>query len=184
VIADLKGTVIANGRPAVYRSQSTNHREATWFKSALATGSGDEFGFQSVHVSPLVGNRRVLVYSCKICSGGDAKGKVVGVLGVVFNWDDLAQKIVRATPIEPEKKSLTRVCIVDETGEVLADTDERMLLEKLELPDRSEIFSRAKASALAMIEGKSTLVAHAQSPGFETYRTGWRSLVLERVAEA
>lgn len=103
------------------------------------------------------------------------------MLGVVFNWDGLAQKIVHETPIEPEKKLLTRVCIVDDTGTVLADSHDRMLKEPLEFAERENIFAQKKCSAAVDIASERTLTGHAQSPGFETYRTGWHSLIIERL---
>jgi Methyl-accepting chemotaxis protein (MCP) signalling domain len=181
VLADLDGNVIANGRPAEYGSLKSNHAEALWFTSALATASGDDFGFQSVHASPLVGGKRVLVYSCKVCASGNARSKPIGVLGVVFNWDGLAQKIMHETPIETGKKAATRVCIVDSEGAVLADSRDRMLQDKLSFTGQSTLFGKKKHSETVQIEGKATLVAHAQSPGFETYRTGWHSLILEQL---
>ncbi len=181
VLADLQGNVIANGRPTEYGSVKSNHAESVWFKSALATASGDDFGFESVHASPLVNGKRVLVYSCKVCAGGNAQAEPVGVLGVVFNWDGLAQKIVHETPIDPAKQAITRVCIVDGEGTVLADSLDRMLQEKLHFPGQSGLFAKKKASSTEQVNGKAILVAHAQSPGFETYRTGWHSLILEQL---
>jgi len=181
VLADLSGNIIANGRPGENNSLATNHAQATWFTSALATANGDEFGFQSVHTSPLVGGKRVLVYSCKVCSGGNARAKCIGVLGVVFNWDGLAQKIMHETPIDSSKKALSRVCIVDAGGAVLADSRDRMLQDKITFGGQSTLFGKKKHSEVVQIDGKPTLVAHAQSPGFETYRTGWHSLILEQL---
>jgi hypothetical protein len=181
VVADLDGRVIANGRPGDYRSVQSVHADAPWFTSALKTASGDDFGFQSAHVSPLVAEKRVLVYSCKVCAGGNAHGKPVGVLGVVFNWDGLAQKIMHETPIEAGKKSLSRVCIVDDKGAVLADSQDRMLQDTIDFSGRDTLFGKKKHSEIAQVAGRPTLVAHAQSPGFETYRTGWHSLILEQL---
>jgi hypothetical protein len=182
VLADLNGVIIANGRPTVYSSLGLKQDKSVWFQSALATTTGDEFGFQSVHVSPLAGGRRVLVYSCKVCHGGDAKSKPIGVLGVVFNWDGLAQKIVHETPIDESKRASTRVCIVDDAGTVLADSRDRILQEKIELPERTALFAEKKACKLAVVGATDVLIAHAQSPGFETYRTGWHSLIVEELS--
>ncbi len=181
VLADLDGTIIANGRPADYASVGMAQGHAPWFKSAMATGSGDEFGFQSVHESALVGGKRVLVYSCKVCRGGSASAEPIGALGVIFNWDGLAQKIMHETPIEPEKKALTRVCIVDDGGNVLADSEDRILKEKLEVPDRDGLFKEAKTCRSTALGRTECLIAHAQSPGFETYKTGWHSVIIERM---
>jgi hypothetical protein len=182
VLADLNGTIIANGRPQDYDSIGRSQADAGWFKSTLATKSGDDFGFQSVHASSLVSGKRVLVYSCRVGRGGSATAEAVGVLGVIFNWDSLAQKIMHETPIEPDKKALTRVCIVDDAGNVLADSENRILQEKLHLPDQGTLFAEAKTCAKLAVGGVDCLVAHARSPGFETYRTGWHSLIIERVA--
>lgn len=182
VVADLKGNIIANGRPGENASVGTNHLKADWFRSAMATSSGDDFGFQTVHTSPLVGGKRVLVYSCKVCRGGDARAEAIGVLGVVFNWDGLAQKIMHETPIEPDKRATTRVCIVDDTGFVLADSQDRMLQDKIELPGRIELFAEKKNTATLGSGSSAVLAAHAQSPGFETYRSGWHSLILEQLS--
>jgi hypothetical protein len=181
VLADRTGRIIANGRASDYRSAGTQHATAEWFRSALATISGDEFGFQSVHASPLASGRRVLVYSCKVCRDGDARSEPLGVLGVVFNWDGLAQKIMHETPIEAVRKAATRVCIVDAAGQVLADSAERIGQEKIDFPGRADLFAREKASVIVEHNGGRLLIAHAQSPGFETYRTGWHSLILEQL---
>lgn len=180
VLADRTGTIVANGRPSDFASVGTKHGDAPWFKSAVATASGDDFGFQSVHPSSLVNGRRVLVYSCRVCEGGDAKARPLGVLGVVFNWDGLAQKIMHETPIDPDRKAATRVCIADKEGNVLADSQDRILVEKLEFPERGTLFETAKSCLPVKIGGVPHLAAHAKSPGFETYRTGWHSIILER----
>jgi hypothetical protein len=181
VLADLKGVIIANGRPSTFATKGSQHAKSGWFQSALNTASGDEFGFESVHESSLVGAQRVLVYSCKVCRGGDAKSPAIGVLGVVFNWDSLAQKIVHETPIEESKRATTRVCIVDTEGRVLADSRDRMLLEAVEIPERTSLFAEKKGTRRTTIGARDVIVAHAQSPGFETYRTGWHSLIIEEL---
>lgn len=181
VLADRNGVIVANGRPNTYSSVGTQHAKAPWFVSALASASGDDFGFQSVHNSTLVDGKRVLVYSCKVCRGGDAKAPALGVLGVVFNWDALAQRIVHETPIEESKKTATRVCIVDDDGNVLADSRDQILQHRLEFPERSSTFAAKKISRQTTIGSSPVLIAHAQSPGFETYRTGWHSLVIEEL---
>lgn len=127
-----------------------------------------------------MGGKRVLVYSCRVCSGGDAKARPLGVLGVVFNWDGLAQKIMHETPIESDKKAATRVCIVDNECTVLADSHDRILEEKLDIPERPALFEKKKSCQSVKIKGASHLAARAQSPGFETYRTGWHSLIIDR----
>ena len=178
VLADLNGCIIANGCPETYKSTGRNESDAEWFRSAMATRSGDEFGFESVHESALAGGERVLVYSCKVCTGGRVEGPPLGVLGVVFRWDALADTIVRATPLEDSERERTRVCIVDAKGQVLADSAGRALKEKIRVDEMRAIFEQKKVYAEVTLHSERYLIGHARSPGFETYATGWHSLIL------
>jgi hypothetical protein len=62
---------------------------------------------------------------------------------------------------------------------VLADTDEKMIGKQVELGDRTTLFATAKTSLVTSADSRAALVAHARSPGYETYRTGWHSLIIE-----
>lgn len=179
VLCNLEGSVVANGRPALYSSQGTNCSGAAWFQSALATRSGEEFGFQSVHQSALAKGQRVLIYSCCIREGGEITGKPLGVLGIVFNWDALAQTIVHATPLLPDEKRVTRTCLVDDAGLVLADSENRALQDTIFLPDWAQIKNSKKAFHPSVYNGDPCLIGYASSPGYETYATGWHSLLIQ-----
>lgn len=181
VLADASGRIVANGRPSDYRSIGRGVADTTWFRSAWATGSGDEFGFESVHPSVLANGERVLIYSCKVCAGGKADGRPLGVLGVVFRWDDLAQKIVRATPVDDADPSRGRACIIAKNGLVLADSQGKALQETLPVDDMRGLLDGKKGFAELTLGGTRFLVGHGHSPGFETYATGWHSLVMRAV---
>lgn len=178
VLCNTRGIVVANGRPGRFSSVGSNHSHSAWFQSAIESRSGTEFGFQSVHESTLVNRQRCLVYSCAVRQGGDANGEPIGVLGIIFNWDALAQTIVKNVPLAPEEKERTRVCITDDQGLVLADTDGKQLSEVLALPGRDAIFRESKNFALADIGMQKVCIAHARAPGFETYTTGWHSILI------
>lgn len=182
VVCDMEGKIIANGRPARFNCQGASQKNAAWFQAALATRNGSEFGFQSVHKSQSLANgAHILVYSCTIRSGGEANGQPIGVLGIVFNWEALAQTIVHNTLISPEEKPFTRTCIVDSEGTVLADTSNQLLTDKLKLQDQQTLFAIKKGHLVRDFNGKPHILAHALSPGYETYATGWHSLILQRV---
>ena len=107
-------------------------------------------------------------------------GKPLGVLGILFHWDALAQTIVHDTPLAPEEKQKTRVCIVDDSGLVLADTQGRQLQETLRLPGWDRLKSLKKGFVTAAVEGRECCLGHACSPGYETYATGWHSLLIQK----
>lgn len=181
VLADLNGRVVANGRPKKFNTVGQNVADAEWFKSALATADGSHYGFQSLEASALAGRERALVYSCTVREQGVIHGKTLGVLGIVFAWDALGQTVVRQTPLSEQEWQQTRVCIVDDSGLMLADSEERVLMDRIAFEGMKELFGQRYTSVTGRLVGQEVCIAHAASPGFETYRTGWHSLLIRRI---
>jgi hypothetical protein len=180
VLCNLDGKVVANGRKSKFHSIGSNQSETQWFQSAVKTSDGTQFGFQNVHhSSTLAGGQHILVYSCGVRTAGDAKGKLIGVIGIIFNWEALGQTVVCNTLISEAEKARTRVCIVDASGLVLADSAKQIGRETLKLPNQNELFAGKKNHIVAKYHGELALISHAFSPGFETYATGWHSLIIQ-----
>lgn len=182
VLCGLDGKVVANGRKAKFHSIGSSQRDTEWFQTAVKTADGTQFGFQNVHrSSTLAGGQHILVYSCGVREKGDPQGKLIGVIGIVFNWEALGQTVVNRTLISHTEKARSRVCIVDGNGLVLADSEKRIAQETLNLPDQRALFAAKKNHVVTPYNGEPTLIAHAFSPGFETYATGWHSLILQKL---
>ncbi|HEY4232549.1 MAG TPA: methyl-accepting chemotaxis protein [Lacipirellulaceae bacterium] len=179
VLADIDGNVVANGRPDRYRSIGQRVDNQEWFHSAAKTRSGEEFGFQTAHRSQLVNNEPVLIYSCGVRQGGKASGKLIGVLGIIFNWEALAQTIMKSVPLTAVEKNVTRCCIVDAKGNILADSQDRHLTDAIDAVAFEAVFNQKKAFFVTNYQGKKSCVGHARAPGFETYSTGWFSLIIQ-----
>lgn len=73
----------------------------------------------------------------------------------------------------------SRACIVDRDGHVLADSAGRQLQDTLAFPGMAELFSHPRGATVVELSGRRHCVAHAASPGYETYATGWHSLILQ-----
>lgn len=181
VLCDIDGNIVANGRPETYRSVGMNAKNSEWFSSAMRTTSGKEFGFQTVGRCNLVNNELSLVFSCTVREHGDQNGKISGVLGALFRWEDLAQKIVKSVPISDEEKGRTRICIVDENGLVLADSKDLMLEETIEFLKDDCIFSQKKGFMVSEHKNERCCIAHAFSPGYETYSSKWHSFIIQKL---
>lgn len=179
VLCDTAGNVVANGRPDQYSSVNSNVANQEWFQSAMVTSTGDEFGFQTAHECPLVGNQPALVYSCSVREGGKANGKTLGVLGIVFRWEALAQTILAQVPLSETERKRTRCVIVDNQGRLLADSWGRHLQETLSVSDMQKHFAEKKNFATIKYDGRTCCLAHALAPGFETYSTGWHSVIIQ-----
>jgi hypothetical protein len=175
VLSDMDGNIVANGRPEQYRPMGRRVDDQEWFRSAAKT----EFGFQSAHRSQLVNNQPVSIYSCGVREGGIATGKLIGVLGIVFNWEALAQTIMKSVPLSAAEKKVTRCCIIDAKGSVLADSAERHLADSIDVRAFEPVFNHKKAFFVTEYQGQECCAAHARASGFETYTTGWFSLIIQ-----
>jgi hypothetical protein len=178
VIADNQGRVIANGRPLRYRSAGLRVENMEWFRAAMVTRSGSEFGFQSAHESSLVDRQSVLAYSCAVRDPLVPQGRPLGVLGILFKWQALGQTAVEQIPLTDAERARTRACVVDGSGRILADTRRTPGLPVLEFPERAELFRGSRGVVNTMLGGRPAMICHAASPGYETYRTGWHALLI------
>ena len=103
VLCNLEGTIVANGERELYDSMGKDASATKWFNAALKCATGDYFGWETVHRSPLVNGELALLYSAAIRENGDKNGKILGVLGIIFKYAALAQTIVENTPLSKEE---------------------------------------------------------------------------------
>ena len=181
VLCDLDGRIVANGKPSEFKSIGQVVDSAEWFRSAKQTRTGDEYGFETAHNSDLVNDNSVVGYSCGVRKNGRCNGELIGVLGIFFNWEEFAQSIMAQTPLSESEKTTTRCCICNDEGLILADSWGHQLQEHIELNNREVIFAQEKNYLIDSYDGKAACIAHAKAPGFETYTTGWHSLVIQSV---
>jgi hypothetical protein len=182
VLCDMNGRVIANGRPSMFNSVGRNEAKAPWFIRAMATRSGNDFAFESAHRSQLVKDQSVLVYSSTVRRHGEANEPTLGALGVVFNWEALSQAVLTNASLDPIESQKTLRLIVDDDFNVLASS--RSLGPEYRLPkDRLEpMMKDPKGYILTKLDNKDVCIAHALSPGFETYATGWHAFLIQDIS--
>ncbi len=182
ILTDLQGIIIANGNPR-YKLVGRNVSEREWFRSAIGTQNGDQFGFDSVHKSQPLENQTIVTFSCKVHQDGDTSKPVIGVFASVFNWASFMQKIIQNTPINEEDREKTRICILDKNGKILADSQNK-LFENLEFEQREQLFAETSNFLIQEYNEKKSCFGHAISPGFEGYSTGWHSVIIQELKEA
>ncbi len=170
-----KGKVIAHGRPDRYRAvRGLDVSGETWFKDALATGSGDEYAVADIAACAGLGGVPVATYATAVREGGEARGNPIGVLGVHFDWAPQAKAVVEGVRLSPEEAARSRVLLLDARNRVIASSDGRGILE--------EIFPLETASknSGAYTDKAGKLIAFHRTPGYETYRgLGWCSAVVQ-----
>lgn len=123
-VMDLRGNVIANGRPEKFpRAVGQSVADATWFQHALATKDGTEFAVADIAPVAALDGRLVATYATAIRTGGETHGQPVGVLGIFFDWQAQSQTVVDGIRLSSEEKPLTRSLILDNSFKVIAASD-------------------------------------------------------------
>ena len=175
-VADATGRVVAHGRsqrfPAVLGSDVSNDG---WFRRALALPSGNEFVVADIERQPRLEGRSVATYATAIRAGGEAEGRVLGALGIFFDWEAQSQTVVDGVRLTPEERENTRCLLLDSRFRVLAASDRRGVLEET-FPLRSDGQPMGSYA-----DPELGVVGFALTPGYESYRgLGWYGVVQQR----
>jgi len=178
LLCDKSGTCVASAAPK-FDLSGHNFSQKPWFKNAIVSKDGTEYVFETVHYSQTIRDY-VVTFSCKIHEGADPEKPVIGVIAAVFKWKEFAQRIVNETGLTEEEKGKTRVLICDDHGNILADTNKRILKEKFSFVGRAELFEKEIGFSFQIKNKQVQLISHALSPGFEGYcSTEWHSLIIQ-----
>jgi len=174
-IADASGRVIATGRPGRFsKAIGTNVANESWFKDAMATRDGNSFAVADVSRVPALDNAVSATYATAIREGGDVNGKVIGVLGIFFDWETQARGIVQGVRLSPMERTRTRCLLLDSRHRVIASSD-----GGLELGQAYPLKTNGKENGYRL-DGRLT-VGFARTPGYETYKgLGWFGVIEQR----
>ena len=179
VLCDHSGTIIANGRPEQFPSIGKSQANEKWFSRVMQTASGDEYGFQSAHLSPLVNDKPTLTYACTVREQGESQGRAIGALGILFDWCGLASPILEDIPVRESEKETTEAYIINSQGRILASNQGASIGQDLRLPELSKVLNCPSGFYVTHFKDQPVCIGHAKAPGFETYSTGWYSIVLQ-----
>ncbi len=148
-----------------------------WFQAALKTRSGDDFTVNDVTRAPLLGEAPVATYAAAIREGGKSNGKILGVLGIHFDWEPQARAVVEGVRLAPDERARSRVLLLDADHRVLAASDGRgVLTERFPLkPTQGPMGSYTDENG--------AVIGYALTPGYETYKgLGWYGCIVQDAA--
>lgn len=96
VLANRNGEIIASAKSEDRNKlRSISVYDDPWFLMAMRTTKSSEYAVQDVQQSKLEPRKeRSLVYSGGVRPGGDRQGDPIGVVGILFDWDTEARKIL------------------------------------------------------------------------------------------
>ena len=173
-IANADGTVVANGRPDRYqRAIGTDVRNSQWFRDAIATRDGSDFAVSDVSTVDALDNATVATYSTAIREGGEVNGKVIGALGVFFDWEPQARAVVDGVRLTEDEKKRTRCMLIDSRGRIISSSDGKGLLREVVRLETSGTMGNYR-------DDNGAIVGYALTPGYETYKgLGWYGVIVQ-----
>lgn len=175
VLVDTEGRVVACSEPRRFsRLMGADLSSQVWVKRSLATSSGDEYIVDDIYRDRYHDDRMVAVYATAVRSGGKIDGKVVGALGVFFDWEDQARVIVRDEPnLSEDDWSRSRVLLLDHDYRVIAASDEKDLLQPFRLEHKGSTKGYYHTPT-------GDLVAFAKTIGYQEYDgLGWYGVIVQ-----
>lgn len=174
-IANADGQVVANGRPETYpRAIGTNVANARWFRDAMETEDGGCYAVADIAPNDSLGGRLTATYATAIREGGEAHGRVLGALGIFFDWQPQAQGVVENVRLTPQERDITRCLLVDHNHRVIAASDNQgILTETLPLCVHGQSMGN-------FTDDQGRIVGFALTPGYETYDgLGWYGVIVQ-----
>lgn len=178
-VVDAHGRVVANGRPQQYPGViGLDVSREDWFSNAMQTRDGDDYVVDDVASASALGGAPVATYATAIRLGAQPDGRPIGALGIFFDWAPQAAAVVGGVGLSDEEKQHARVLLLDGKNRVIAASDGAdVLTERYHL--------KADGQARGFYVEHDRLVAHALTPGYETYRgLGWSGVIEYRLGQA
>lgn len=174
-LCDLDGRVIASGRPDRWRVAGGDVGHTAWFQKAKGLASGNDFAVADIAVEPMLAGAQIATYATGVRAGGHADGKLLGVLGIHFDWEPQARAIVAGVRLGEDERAKTRVLLVDSHHRVIAASDGRGLLT-----ERLALDTKGRESG-HYVDGRQ-MVAFHHTPGYETYAgLGWHGVIVQQM---
>ncbi len=175
VLVGIDGKIIACSQPAKYpRVTGADISKFPWFQKAMATTSGDRYVVDDIVHDPLHDNKLAAVYAAAVRKEGEVHGKIVGVLGVIFDWEDQAKTIVQTEPsLSKDEWTRSRVILLDQNMRIIAASDDTGIL----LPFMLEHHGQQKGH---YFNANHQVVAFARTLGYQEYDgLGWFAAILQ-----
>jgi hypothetical protein len=130
VLVGPDGKVVACSQPTKFpKVVGANGSKLPWFRKAMATTRGDQYVVDDICHDQLHDNKLVAVYAAAVRKEGRVDGEIIGVLGVVFDWEMQSQIIVqKEASISEASWKRTLVMLLDKDLRIIAASDKQGLL--------------------------------------------------------
>jgi len=175
VLVGPDGVVVACSRPERFNKlKNADLSSSRWVREALNTNSGDEYIVDDIFRDKMHEDNMVAVYATAVRKGGKVDGKVLGALGVFFDWEEQSRVIVQDEPnLSKEEWKRSRVLLLDQSSRIIASSDGNNLLENFMLDNKGQ-----KKGYYFDKEGR--LTTFAKTIGYQEYDgLGWQGVIIQ-----
>lgn len=190
VLSDANGDIRACSRTELKNELSKiNVSDQAWFQMGMRTTFSSEYAVQDVASSNLEKNKeRSLIYSGGVRSNGNREGDTIGVLGILFDWDTEAKKILQ-TCLPKDRQGIiiegSAAIYTNSLFEIIETTDEERFPVgmKLDLPDQiSDLKVGDTVSGVLEYQEKRFIFGSSRTKGYREYEgLGWFAHVLRPI---
>lgn len=176
VLVGMNGEVLACSRPSQFpKVMGSNVSRALWFRKAMATTAGDQYAVDDVMHHAAHDGRLVAVYATAVRKAAKVDGAIIGVMGVVFDWETQARTIVRKeVTMSAETWTRSRVMLLDGNLRVIASSDDKGLLQPFMLEHKGQPKGY-------YVNPEREVVAFAKTLGYQEYDgLGWFAVIVQK----
>ncbi len=176
VLVGIDGKVIACSQPAKFpKVTGADFSTLPWFRKAMATTNGDQYVVDDIDRDPSHDDKLTAVYAASVRKAGDIDGKIIGVLGVIFDWEAQATTIVRTEPsLSEDEWKRSRVLLLDNRMRIIAASDNSGILSPFLLEHHGQHKGHYYTAS-------HELVAFAKTLGYQEYDgLGWYAAIVQK----
>ena len=188
VIADSNGRIVANSKSENRdKLKRMNVSEQSWFRQGMQIARSVQFGVQDVCDSDLENEETSLIYCGGILENGQREGKVLGVLGILFDWENLVHPILEGClpRIKGEVVDGGVAFYVNEEQRVIASTDSEnfKIGQVVNLPSENlNLEVGESASGIFTANDKKYIIGSSRTQGYREYKgLGWTAHVVRPI---
>jgi hypothetical protein len=187
ILADATGEIKACSRTELKNElMKINVSDQQWFQMGMRTSASSEFAVQDVMKSVLEKHKdRSLIYSGGVRNDGSRIGETIGVLGICFDWDTEAKKILKTCLPKDRNGEIidgSAAFYTNLSGEIIETTDaNRFPVGKvLDLPKQIVLTKAGETiSTLIQYDNEKYIAGSSKTKGYREYEgLGWTAHVL------
>jgi hypothetical protein len=190
ILADSSGEIVACSRNELRNELSKiNVSDQIWFQHGMRTTLSGQYAVQDVMASTLERlKERSLIYSGGVRPEGAREGDTIGVLGILFDWDTEARKILQTCiPRDTEGRCIAGAAAfyTNRKGEIMETSDGELFPVglKLELPAAVEGLGAGQTiSGIFEFKQKKYIIGSSHTKGYREYEgLGWTAHIIRPI---